>query len=341
MIAKALTWDRRYSQLTTSKLNDLEEAAGQAAINLDALVSDVSALGVLVSPLQQHITTLQSSVDSIPPLVIMKADLQLARMEEIHRQSAQSNDAVSESVSGLHAKVDGLMERIQAAVDVPDARMPIYKLVSKRSNLASLCGNLDNLSGRATSTINALQRTPAVNASSCLCRKRSFARTERVSLWSWEVWDNEVLTFRHYKGCKYFESNGDERSRLRRLRIPAFLKNAIIITFYTSTGAGGHSLGSNLEFYATVDRKTSPAFRVMSILEACIRALRTRLANRTGSEAQWQRLALVAQQKLESLFRQGKAGAKDVDSTNQSLLHAAAVVVSKECSMKLNEYGES
>ncbi|KAK1243440.1 hypothetical protein MKX07_004068 [Trichoderma sp. CBMAI-0711] len=124
------------------------------------------------------------------------------------------------------------------------------------------------------------------------------------------------------------------RSRLRGIKLAGFLKNAIIITFYTSAGAGGHSLGANIGFYATVDRETSPAFRVMCVLEACARNLPDPSA---GDQAQWERLALVATQKLENLFEEGKAGVKDIDSSNQSLLHAAACVVSQKYSARTRQ----
>ncbi|KAL7809237.1 hypothetical protein V8C26DRAFT_272538 [Trichoderma gracile] len=318
----------RYSQLAISKLDDVEEASAQASTSLDTLRSEVSALKDIMSNLQGQIPTVQQAIESIPPLISMKADLQLVQVQEFHRQSKQSSDALSESLSGLHVKLDGLMERFHhdfdtatAAVDESDARMPVYKLVSKPSNLASLCGSLDNLSERATPAINALQRAPAVYTSSCPCRQRSVHKTKRVSRWPLGAWDKEVITFKHYKGCRYFISNGDERSRLLGLELAGFLKNAITITFYTSTGAGGHSIGANIDFHATVDRRTSPAFRVMRVLKVCARMLPSPSA---GHQAQWERLALVATQKLETLFRESKAGAKDVDSRNQSLLHAAA-----------------
>ncbi|KAH0489824.1 hypothetical protein TgHK011_001321 [Trichoderma gracile] len=228
----------RYSQLAISKLDDVEEASAQASTSLDALRSEVSTLKDIVSSLQEQIPTVQHAIESIPPLIISKADLQLVQTQEFHRQTT-----VEEGTT-------------------------VYRLVSKPSNLASLCGSLDNLYERATPAINALQRAPAVYASSC---------------------------------CRYFRSNGDERSRRLGLKLAGFLKNAIIITFYMNTGAGGHSIGANIDFYATVDRRTSPAFRVMRVLGAC-----------------------APTQKLENLFREGKSGAKDVDSSNQSLLHAAA-----------------
>lgn len=334
----------RYSQLAISKLRGLEEAAAQASTSLDAIGSSVSALEGLVSPLKEQIPALQSAVATISPLVNRQSDLQLAKIQELHSQSAQSNDALSECMIGVHVKLDGLLDRFQqhfttasAAVDGPDTRMSVYKLVSRPASLASLCGSLDDISQKATSTISALQGTPTVNANSCPCRQRLVRRSKRVSLWSWGLWDDEVITFKHLKGCQYFNSNGDERSRLRGIKLAGFLKNAIIITFYTSTGAGGHSLGANIEFYATVDRETSPAFRVMCVLEACAR----KLPDPSEGQSQWERLALVATQKLENLFKEGKAGAKDVDSSNQSLLHAAACVVSQRSSTRLNRNGKT
>ncbi|PTB75034.1 hypothetical protein M440DRAFT_1402596 [Trichoderma longibrachiatum ATCC 18648] len=326
----------RYSQLAISKLSNLEEASGQASASLDALMSSVSALEDIVSPLEEQVPTIQRSVDSLSQLVNAKADMQIARMQGLQRQSTQSNDALSQSVSGLHTKLDGLLERFAetAAIDEPDARMSMYRLVSKPSNLASLCGRFDSLSEGATLTSNALQRAPMAHESACPCRQRSVHRTKRLSWGSWGIWDKEVITFKHYKGCQYFRSEGDERNRLRGIKLAGSLKNAIIITFYTSTGAGGHSLGAKIEYCATVDRKTSPAFRVMHVLKECVyslgyqdaQAMKLQLEWEAEHQPQWERLALVATQKLESLFELRKASAKDIDSRNQSLLHAAADV---------------
>ncbi|KAL7813628.1 hypothetical protein V8C44DRAFT_51302 [Trichoderma aethiopicum] len=315
----------RYNQLAIGKLSNLGAASGQASTSLDALMSSVSALGDLMSPLEEQVPTVLRSVDSLSQLVNTKANMQLARMQDFHRQSTESNDALSQSVSGLHTKLDGLLERFAetAAIDEPDYRTSMYRLVSKPSNLASLCGYLENLSEGATLASNALQGASAANGSSCPCRQRSVQKIKRVPWWSWGIWDNEVITFKHYTGCQYFRSEGDERNRLRGFKLAGFLKNAIIITFHTSTGAGGHSLGAKIEFCATVDRKTSPAFRVMHVLREC--AWRMPVPS-TENQTQWERLALVATQKLESLFQLGKARARDVDSGNQSLLHAAAVV---------------
>ncbi|KAM0247717.1 hypothetical protein ACHAQJ_009748 [Trichoderma viride] len=318
----------RYSQLSTSKLINLEEASRQVSNSLDALDSDVSALGGLMSSFKAQIPTIQSSVESLPVLLNMTADRQLAEIQELHQQS---KDAFSDSVSGLHTKLDGLLELFQqdmttaaAAIGEPDPRTPVYKLASKPGNLAALCASL-NYSENAMGTMNVLQ-APTAKASLCPCRQYLIHNTKRMSWLSWDFWDNEVLRFEHYKGCKYFRSNGDERSRVRGLRLTGIVKNAIIVTFYTSTGAGGHSLGVNLEYYATVDRNTSPAFRVISVLEACMTNLRAKDVRQTENQAHWKRLALAANGKLESLFRMSKARAKDVDSSNESLLHAAAEV---------------
>ncbi|KAL6834744.1 hypothetical protein V8C40DRAFT_282460 [Trichoderma camerunense] len=91
----------------------------------------------------------------------------------------------------------------------------------------------------------------------------------------------------------------------------------------------GQSLGANLEYRATVDRRVSPAFRVMSVLDECADMLYHKLeVQQIKNQVQWERLTLSASHKLEYLFRLGKASAKDVDSRNRTLLHAAAEVAS-------------
>lgn len=251
----------------------------------------------------------------------------LTSLEEASRQALNSQ----------HAKQDSLLERspqdittMIAAVGELDPKTAIYKLASKPSNLAAVCGSLEHHNRNTISSINALKSAPAYEASSCPCRRHLVHQTKRLSWLSWNFWDNETIYFDHYKGCKYFRSNGNERSRVRGLRIPGLVKSAIIVTFYTRTGAGGHSLGTDLEYYATVDRETSPAFCVLSVLRDCATMLSGPDVWQPHHMAQWESLILAAMRKLESLFRLGKAGAKDVDSFNRSLLHAAAELVSKD-----------
>jgi hypothetical protein len=253
----------------------------------------------------------------------------LTTLEEASRQASNS----------LHAEQDCLLEEfpkdianVTATIDESDPRMYIYKLASRPNNLAALCDSLEQRKKTATSTIKALQSAPAFQTSSCPCRRHQSHRTKHSFWLSWHFWDSETVYFNHYEGCKYFRSNGDERSRAQSLRLTGFVKTAIIVTFYTRTGAGGHSLGANLEYYATVDEETSPTFCVLSVLQNCAAMLRTQgtCIRQSDNLAQWERLILVAIQKLDSLFMRGKAGAKDVSSLNQSLLHAAAHLVSNE-----------
>ncbi|KAK4075501.1 uncharacterized protein Triagg1_4622 [Trichoderma aggressivum f. europaeum] len=279
------------------------------------------------------------------------ATSKLGKLEAASQQASSSLAALDSDISTLHTKLDDLLDRLQqnntagaAALDEADPRVAIYKLAYKPSNLAALCAGLEKYSENAISTNNVLQTAPIAEASSCTCRRRIVRRTKRISWLPWDFWDDEILRFEHYKGCKNFRSNGDERSRTRRLRVTSLIKNAVIITLYTSTGAGGQSLGANFEYRATVDRMVSPAFRVISVLEECVGMIRyMQKAQRAKDQAQWENLALSASQKLECLFRLGKASAKDVDSCNQSLLHAVAEVSSDMIYIMLgnNEIGEA
>lgn len=268
------------------------------------------------------------------------ATSKLSNLEIASQQASNSLTALDSGISALHTKLDDLLDQLQqnnttvaAALEEEDPRKAIYKLAYKPSNLATLCASLEKYSENAISTTNVLQTAHIAEASSCPCRRHIIRRTKQISWLPWDFWDDEILRFEHYKGCKYFRSNGDERSRVRVLRVTGLVKNAVFITLCTSTGAGGQSLCANLEYRATVDRKVSPAFRVISVLKKCAEMLYFRpLALQTKDQAQWERIVLLASHKLECLFRLGKASAKDVDSTNQSLLHAAAEVVSRDFS---------
>ncbi|KAL7914774.1 hypothetical protein GGI35DRAFT_435211 [Trichoderma velutinum] len=285
------------------------------------------SLGVIKEILDLALQNLELSFSCL-------ATNKLRSLEITSQQASNSLAALDSDISTLHLKLDDLLDRIQqdnttvaAAIDEPDPRMAVYKLAYKPSNLATLCASLENHSENAMSTTNVLRKTSILKVGSCPCRRQLLHRRKRVSWLLWDFWDDEILRFEHYKGCKHFRSNGDERSRVRGLSFTGFINYAIIVTFYTSTGAGGQSLSANLGYHATVDRKTSPAFRVMSGLKECMREL-LHSFQQIKHQAQWERLFLAASKKLESLFRLGKAGVKDVDSSNRSLLHAVAEVAS-------------
>ncbi|PTB57555.1 hypothetical protein M431DRAFT_517204 [Trichoderma harzianum CBS 226.95] len=280
--------------------------------------------------IQKSLGAVKETLDlALQNLELCLATSKLSNLEAASQQASSSLAALDSNISTLQTKLDDLLDRFQqndtavaVALDEEDPRIAIYKLAYKPSNLAALCASLE-------STTNVLRAASTAETSSCPCRRQIIRRTNRVSWLPWDFWDSETLRFEHYKGCKYFRSNGDERSRVRVLRITGFVKNAVIITLYTSTGAGGQSLGANLEYRATVDRMVSPAFRVMSVLEECADMLYHKLeVQQIKNQAQWERLTLSASHKLEYLFRLGKASAKDVDSRNQTLLHAAAEVAS-------------
>ncbi|KAL7953884.1 hypothetical protein V8C34DRAFT_317782 [Trichoderma compactum] len=184
-----------------------------------------------------------------------------------------------------------------AALAEEDPGKAIYKLAYKPSNLAAVCASLEKYFENAISnTANVLQTAPIAETSSCPCRRHMARRTKRISWLPWGFWDDEILYFEHYKGCK--------------------------------TGAGGQSLGAKVEYRATVDRMVSPAFCVISVLKECAEMLYfTQDDQKIKVQAHWESLALFASHKLECRFRLGKASAKDVDLRNQSLLHAAAEVV--------------
>lgn len=297
------------------------------------------SLGVVKETLDLALQNLELSYSCL-------ATSKLSSLEAASQQASSSLAAIDSNISTLQIKLDDLLDRFQqndtavaAVLDEEDPRKAIYKLAYKPSNLAALCASLE-------STTNSRRAAPTAGTSSCPCRRHIIRRTTRVSWLPWDFWDSEILHFEHYQGCKYFRSNGDERSRVRVLRITGLVKNAVIITLCTSTGSGGQSLGANLEYRATVDRMVSPAFRVVSVLEECAEMFGL-ICYRPGvqqmkEQVQWKRLILSASHRLEYLFRLGKASAKDVDSRNQTLLHAVAKVARwiyfrTECSREIGE----
>lgn len=169
----------------------------------------------------------------------------------------------------------------------------------------------------------------------CSCRPRR--RIERKLLTHnslLSLFTESITTEQHLTGCEAGRTTGRTQKREYDLvynGLKRILNVAIKMSFATHTGAGAWSIAPTFTYYPTVDKYSSPAFRILDIMSyACqdfsVRSSEPRNFHRDSRE--WSKLMAVGLSKLNSLLRQNKISPKVVDDENQSLAHYAAQVVS-------------
>jgi hypothetical protein len=165
----------------------------------------------------------------------------------------------------------------------------------------------------------------------CRCRPRRHIRRNNFT-WSSLVFSVETAVPEHLSGCPLGQAAGVNRSQkisLRYTGLRRILNSAVQLSFGMTRGAGGWSISPSFTYYPTVDAKTAPAFRILTLLK---NAHAMRLVSYEDPDprtpARLEELVALALVKLVTLFQTSKASPLAVDSENQSLVHYAAEMVS-------------
>lgn len=165
----------------------------------------------------------------------------------------------------------------------------------------------------------------------CACRSRQPPQRKNV-VWGVFAFFSEACTEQHEPGCPAAYIRGADRSQKFVLRYTGFqtlLESVVQISFAMRSGAGAWSLSPNFTYYATVDERSAPAFQMVNMLQRSAWSTLSGNNRATIEELSlWARFVDVVLIDVLNLFRTGKASPLAVDSTNQSLLHHVASMVS-------------
>lgn len=169
----------------------------------------------------------------------------------------------------------------------------------------------------------------AGHALECRCRRRGRIRRNNF-VWSSLVFSVETTASEHLPGCLLGQGAGTYRSRKLSVwytGLGRLLNSALQLSFGMTRGAGGWSISPSFTYYPTVDAKTAPAFRILTLLKDAVDVVywEDKDPRAPARLEEWVALALV---KLVRLFQTRKASPLAVDSKNQSLVHYAAEMVS-------------
>ncbi|KAJ3571170.1 hypothetical protein NPX13_g5471 [Xylaria arbuscula] len=102
---------------------------------------------------------------------------------------------------------------------------------------------------------------------------------------------------------------------LRRL-----FQKAFAISLVSSVGAGGRSISPIFTYYPTIDRKTAPAFRILTLAEEMI--------DYSDNQDDQMKALKLCFQSVFILYNQRRASPKDLDMYGQSLMHLAVSIFS-------------
>ncbi|KAF4337431.1 hypothetical protein FBEOM_8708 [Fusarium beomiforme] len=267
----------------------------QTADQVSTLTAAVSRLNDPVSNIQSQLPSLQTSVDAVAPQISLMIQAQLkSQMEDI---KLSIREAESTSLQ-LHAETNELLSQLR--IDARNPNPALYRLTSKPSALA----------------------TVASSVSTCSCRMRRLRTRKALRYGPLYLVDELTTDIAHYKDCKFnFTDPKCTRSvSLRSTGLSRLINKAVELTLHTTTGAGGFSISPSFTYFAEVDARISPAFRVMGLL----------MANRLG--VLWavdtcpEHFFNLIICKLQAIFRSGKARPTDT-SDGRSLLHMLVCVI--------------
>lgn len=162
---------------------------------------------------------------------------------------------------------------------------------------------------------------------SCLCRHRRRLRTKNV-VWGSFVLSSEVTTEQHLPGCPATQvmigTDGSQKVGVTYTGLRRLLKSAVQLSFEMSWGAGAWSLSPSFTYYPSVDSRTEPAFRILSMLWDMWLPLGL------ARNAAWEKVTISATSAISRLFRANKTSPWAVDENNQSLVHHLVVYVSPD-----------
>jgi hypothetical protein len=152
---------------------------------------------------------------------------------------------------------------------------------------------------------------------SCLCRHPRRLNRRNI-VWGSLGLSLETATEEHLPNCRAAQiltsRNRSQRIALTFTALRGLLNSAVQLSFAMRQGAGGWSFSPTFTYYPTVDSKTAPAFRILSLLQDSLCLYLDRVSWR-------ETLVPSAVCAILRLFQAREATPRAVDADNRSLVH--------------------
>lgn len=201
----------------------------------------------------------------------------------------------------------------------------VGRLIARPNNLRSLCNELSSLPRGSESFTYfksaSLQSSINLGNASYIYGRRKRRRRQRIRWGPFEFYDEDTLTEENLPDSNISQAISRHRSiGLKYLGAANLLSRAVNIAFSMSSGAGGFSIAPSFTYYATVDERTAPAFRLLDLLRRHLVSLETK-------EAHFQGIAQAVFGKIFMLYRERRASYTDVNFNNRTILHVVGDLV--------------
>ncbi|KAK2758044.1 hypothetical protein FQN54_004450 [Arachnomyces sp. PD_36] len=285
------------SQLSTEKLTTLEATSRNISTDVLDVQSKISALNTPLKDIHSTLSGFETRFGDYENQIQQLVQQLLVQPPAINERSQEITPAVA---TGRLLAKPGVLKDI---CDVTGTKA--------RPNSS---GTLSTTSQDATE-IGGAAPMYFGGRFSCLCRHRR--RLQRKNLaWGFFTASLETATEEHLPGCRAADAiTNTDRSRKISLTYTGFrrlLNSAIQLSFAIPSGAGAWSLAPNLTYYPTVDEKTAPAFKMLS--------LATSSGGTLLSWAERKKLIALLVSAIFRLFRTKKASPREVNAKNESLV---------------------
>lgn len=207
----------------------------------------------------------------------------------------------------------------------------VGRLIAKPNNLRSLCDEFSSLPTGSESYTKEplasfkstlLQSSINLGNASYIYGRRKRRQRQRIRWGPFEFYEEDTLTEENLPDSNISQAINRHRSiGLKYMGAANLLSKAVNVAFSMSSGAGGFSIAPSFMYYATVDGRTAPAFRLLYLLhEHLIFSLAKRKAHS-------QRFAEKVLEKIFVLYRERRASYTDVNFENCTILHIVGRLV--------------
>lgn len=287
------------TQMVASQYRGL---SNQVEVGRNDVLQNVQAITDTV----QHLTQVQlkHEHDTIQrhQEIMKNLDCLFKAVEQNHGQS-HTRRAVVRKLAGKQAFLKEISdaaqqsEKIHDKVAAPD--IPVNTLQDRFG--ASMRGSrFTSISGRV-----------------CIChRLKRVAERKRVQLGHASL-SGEWETLGHWPSCPMAKVNTKKRVTIgfQYNGLARILKTAINVSFAMTSGAGGFSISPYFTCIPTIDEKSDPAFRILSLVGDGVHYLPVNGESQTV-------FIIACMRRLIRLLDDGKVCPTAVNSRNESLMHA-------------------
>ncbi|KAI0430275.1 hypothetical protein F5Y09DRAFT_356106 [Xylaria sp. FL1042] len=242
-----------------------------------------------------------SQIRQVHDLVISMSRLSAARV-----QSASFVATLQSPEQAVHGGPVIPLDSIESAIS----------LASKPSLLSSSMETLERC--------NTIQTPRGKWSLVCSCPSSRNTSYQRSSWGSFSFSYGTSTTRRHLPDCPLSQIDTERRATkftLEYTGLSKLIQTAFAFSLFNTQGAGGRSISPDFTYYPTIDEKSAPAFRILT------------LANKIFYHAHlWKEkeVAIMLQccfSGVFTLYSQKKASPRDISSNGQSLMHLAAGIV--------------